>query len=273
MHDAKLAFIGGGNMARSLIGGLIGSGTQPADICAADPDPGQRDDLSRRFGITVTGENEAAAAGADVIVLATKPQVLKGAIAALGAPDIRPLYVSVAAGIRVADIRRWLGVDAAIVRAMPNTPALLGCGVTALYANPAVNAEQRELAETLMRAAGAIVWVPDEQQMDAVTALSGSGPAYFFYMIEIMTRTGVELGLAPDAAALLAQETALGAARMAMESEETVDALRARVTSPGGTTAAALAVMESQGVADGIAAGVRAACARSAELAREFGAD
>ena len=158
-------------------------------------------------------------------------------------------------------------------RLFGNTPALLGCGAAALYANPAVDAGQRELAEGIMRAAGTVVWVPKEDDLDPVTALSGSGPAYFFMLIETMIRTGVELGLEPAAAALLAEETALGAARMALESEEDVTALRRRVTSPGGTTEAALEAMTAARVPEGIAAGIRAAAARSAELARQFGSD
>ena len=273
MQGVRLAFIGGGNMARSLIGGLLASGVAPADITVGEPDEGRRDELAQTYGVKVTGDNAAAAARADVVVLATKPQVLRQALADTGPARAGALYLSVAAGIRTKDISRWLGGGVALARAMPNTPALLGCGAAALYANEAVDDQQRELAETIMRAAGAIVWVPREADLDPVTALSGSGPAYFFMLIETMVRTGVELGLDPGAAALLAEETALGAARMALESEEDVAALRRRVTSPGGTTAAALEAMEAAGVPAGIAAGIRAAAARATELARRFGAD
>jgi pyrroline-5-carboxylate reductase len=273
MRAVKLAFIGGGNMARSLVGGLLANGVSPAGITVAEPDASRREALRRRYEVAVTDDNATAARDADVVILATKPQVLEEAIAAVGHARAGTLYLSVAAGIRVDDIRRWLGGEAAIVRAMPNTPALLGCGAAALYANPAVEAGQRELAEGIMRAAGAVVWVPKEDDLDPVTALSGSGPAYFFMLIETMIRTGVELGLEPAAAALLAEETAVGAARMALESEEDVTALRRRVTSPGGTTEAALEAMAAARVPEGIAAGIRAAAARSAELARQFGSD
>lgn len=271
MEQSRLTFIGGGNMARSLIGGLIASGRDPAGITVADPDPSQREHLRSRFGIEVTGDNAAAAATADVVILATKPQILSSAVADLAPADAGILYVSVAAGIREVDIHRWLGGQAAIVRAMPNTPALLGCGVTALYANEEVSADQRESAEHVLRAAGAVVWIPDEPLMDAVTALSGSGPAYFFMLLETMVRTGVEMGLTREAATLLAEETALGAARMALESGEDLGELRRRVTSPGGTTAAAMAAMEAADVPAGIADAIRAARTRSSELAQEFG--
>lgn len=273
MKTTNLAFIGGGNMARSLIGGLLASGVQADHIVVAEPEPSRREELRRGFGVRVTDDNSAAAGQAAVIVLATKPQVLHEALASAGPGREEALYLSVAAGIRTGDIRHWLGREAAIVRAMPNTPALLGCGAAALYANAAVSEEQRELAEHIMRAAGAVVWVPKEEDLDPVTALSGSGPAYFFMLIETMIRTGVELGLEPAVATLLAEETALGAARMALESEEDIAALRRHVTSPGGTTAAALQVMEEAGVPAGIAAGIRAATARSSELGREYGAD
>ena len=207
------------------------------------------------------------------VVLATKPQMMRAALSTVTPPGRHTLYLSVAAGIRVRDIAHWLGGHEAIVRAMPNTPALIGCGASALYAAPKVSEAQRELAEGIMRAVGAMVWVPEEDMLDPVTALSGSGPAYFFLLIETMVRTGVELGLTPSAAALLAEETALGAARMALESEEDVSELRRRVTSPGGTTAAAIEAMEQAGVPAGIAAGIRAAATRSAQLAQDFGSD
>jgi pyrroline-5-carboxylate reductase len=273
MRAVKLAFVGGGNMARSLIGGLIASGVTPHSITVAEPDRSRREALRQGFDVRVTDDNAAAVEQADVVILATKPQALMGAIRSAGPARAGALYLSVAAGIRVDDIRDWLGGDVAIVRAMPNTPALLGCGAAALFANPAAEDEQRELAETIMRSVGAVVWVPREDDLDPVTALSGSGPAYFFLLIETMIKTGVELGLEPAAATLLAEETALGAARMALESEEDVAELRRRVTSPGGTTEAGLQAMEAAGVPAGIAAGIRAASARAAALARDFGRD
>jgi pyrroline-5-carboxylate reductase len=273
MRAVKLAFVGGGNMARSLIGGLVASGVTPHSITVAEPDRSRREALRRGFDVRVTDDNAAAVEQADVVILATKPQALMGAIRSAGPAREGALYLSVAAGIRVDDIRDWLGGDVAIVRAMPNTPALMGCGAAALFANPAAEDEQRELAETIMRSVGAVVWVPREDDLDPVTALSGSGPAYFFLLIETMIKTGVELGLEPAAATLLAEETALGAARMALESEEDVAELRRRVTSPGGTTEAGLQAMEAAGVPAGIAAGIRAASARAAALARDFGRD
>jgi pyrroline-5-carboxylate reductase len=273
MQTVRLAFVGGGNMAYSLIGGLLASGRQAGDIVVADPDGGRRQLLQERFGVHVTDDNATAAAGADVVIVATKPQVLRSALATLGPVAAGTLVLSVAAGIRSDDIRHWLGGHGAIVRAMPNTPALIGCGVTALHASVGTSETQRELAEGIMRAAGAVVWVADEDMLDPVTALSGSGPAYFFLLIETMIRTGIELGLEPAAATLLAEETAIGAARMALESEENVAELRRRVTSPGGTTAAAVEAMEEAGVPAGIANGIRAASARSARLARDFGSN
>ena len=273
MKAVRLAFVGGGNMAYSLIGGMLASGRHAGDIVVADPDGGRRQLLQERFGVHVTDDNATAAAGADALILATKPQVLRSALATLEQVAPGTLVLSVAAGIRSDDIRHWLGGHAAIVRAMPNTPALIGCGVTALHAALGASESQRELAESIMRAAGAAVWVADEDMLDPVTALSGSGPAYFFLLIETMIRTGIELGLEPAAATLLAEETAIGAARMALESEDDVGELRRRVTSPGGTTAAAVEAMEEAGVPAGIANGIRAASARSAALARDFGSN
>ena len=273
MQAVRLAFVGGGNMAFSLIGGLLASGRDADDIVVADPDGGQRQRVQERYGVQVTDDNADAAAGADVLVVATKPQVLRAAVATMGTVAAGTLVLSVAAGIRSDDISHWLGGHGAIVRAMPNTPALIGCGVTALHASVGTSEAQRELAEGIMRAAGAVVWVAEEDMLDPVTALSGSGPAYFFLLIETMIRTGIELGLEPSAATLLAEETALGAARMALESEDDVAELRRRVTSPGGTTAAAIEAMESAGVPAGIAAGIKAASARSARLARDFGSN
>jgi pyrroline-5-carboxylate reductase len=181
------------------------------------------------------------------------------------------LYLSVIAGIRETDLRRWLKTEGPIVRAMPNTPALLGCGIAGLYARTSVSDTQRELAESVMRSSGAVIWVEDEALLDPVTALSGSGPAYFFLLMEVMTRTGIDMGLDPEAARLLTQETALGAARMALEADAGVAELRQRVTSPGGTTAAAMEVLKSRGVPEAMADAIRAAGTRAAELAEEYG--
>ncbi len=275
MESTRITFIGGGNMARSLVGGLIADGVPPARLCVAEPDAARRTALQRDFGIEVEADNAAAAAQAGVVVLAVKPQVMQEAarsvasvVAAQGA-----LAISIAAGIRTAELARWLGAGVAVVRAMPNTPALLGCGATALYAGTGVTSDQHELAESILRAVGSVSWVEQEAQMDTVTALSGSGPAYFFLLIEAMADAATELGLPEEMARLLAVETALGAARMALESDEPVDALRRRVTSPGGTTEAALQALEAGDFRTLVATALRRAEARSRELADRFAQD
>jgi len=270
-EDLVFAFIGGGNMAGSLIGGLISGGCRPEQFRVSDPDPQQRERLWQRFGIQATDSNQQAVSGADVVVLAVKPQAAPEALAGLGSSAPDALFISVIAGIREEQLKRWLSTGAVVIRAMPNTPALLGCGVSGLHAAPSISAQQREIAENVMRSSGAVVWVEQEVLLDPVTAVSGSGPAYFFLLMEAMTRAGVELGLAPEAARLLTQETALGAARMALESDDDVADLRRRVTSPGGTTAAALAVLQARDVPGAIGEAVRAACERAAKLADEFG--
>ncbi|MFP5505962.1 MAG: pyrroline-5-carboxylate reductase, partial [Gammaproteobacteria bacterium] len=222
MSTPHLSFIGAGNMARSLIGGLIADGWPADRLRATDPDPEQRSDIANRFGIAVGDDNAAAVAGAEVVVLAVKPQVMHAVAAEIGAAAQahRPLIISIAAGIRSADLDRWLGGDAAIVRCMPNTPALVQSGATALFANPRVGAEQRDRAETILRAVGLTLWLEREEQMDAVTALSGSGPAYFFLIMEALQAAGERLGLPADTARLLTLQTAFGAAKMALESPE-----------------------------------------------------
>lgn len=273
MQTTSIAFIGGGNVARSLIGGLIADGVPATRLQASEPDPARRDALQREFGVRVTDDNAAATAAAGVVVLAVKPQIMAGVARELAAPlaGRDTLVISVAAGIRSGDLARWLGGEVAIVRAMPNTPALLGCGATALYAAPGVTAMQRERAEFILRAVGSVNWVEDEAHMDAVTALSGSGPAYFFLLIEAMADGATALGLPAALARLLALETALGAARMAIESDEDIAALRRQVTSPGGTTEAALAALESGDFRALVATALARAEARSRELADSFG--
>lgn len=258
-------------MARSLVGGLIADGCLPDNFTIADPDPGQRGQLTDSLGVNAMADNQAAAADADIVVLAVKPQDMAAAASSLRELDNRPLFITIAAGIRIADLSRWLGYKADVVRAMPNTPALLGVGVTALFADAAMATERRELAEGIMRAVGSALWVDREDLLDAVTALSGTGPAYFFLFMEHMIRTGIEMGLTPDAAQLLTQETAVGAARMALESNEDVATLRGRVTSRGGTTEAAVKVFERTSFADSIRNAIVAARDRSVGLAEEFG--
>jgi pyrroline-5-carboxylate reductase len=274
MKNTTLAFIGCGNMARSLIGGLIADGWDPSRIRAADADPAQLERISRTFPVSTYTENEAAAAGADVVVLAVKPQItaavaleLSGTIA-----QQQPLVISIAAGIRESALRSWLGEQTAIVRSMPNTPAMVQSGVTALYANPAVSEARRSIAESILRAVGVALWIEDEALMDAVTALSGSGPAYFFLFMEALQTAGIGMGLPPETARLLTLQTAIGAAKMALESSEDVTRLRRQVTSPGGTTESAVAVLEANGFADLVNKALQAAASRSRELADEFGA-
>jgi pyrroline-5-carboxylate reductase len=273
MTEPTLAFIGGGNMARSLVGGLIADGWKPARIHVADPDPQQTELLARRFSIVTTADNRAAVEHADALVLAVKPQVIRTVAGEL-APLIRlrhPLVISIAAGIRETSLREWLGKDTAIVRTMPNTPALVQSGATALYANPAVSKAQRNLAESVLRAVGLAIWVDDEAMMDAVTALSGSGPAYFFLLMEALTSAGSRLGLPEDTARLLALQTAFGAAKMALESVEDAAQLRRRVTSPGGTTERAIGVFLEHDFEGMVLQALQAATERSRELAAEFG--
>lgn len=267
-----IAFIGGGNMARSLVGGLLARGWSAEQIVAADPLPAQLDSLRAQFAVRVTDDNVVAARDADVIVLAVKPQMMRKAAGeirtALAAK--RPLLISVAAGIRASDIQRWLpGIP--IVRAMPNRPALQGCGMTALYATEDVSTERRALAEQILGAVGATLWLEREQHMDIVTAVSGSGPAYFFLLIEMLEQAGVAQGLSPEVSRKLAIETAYGSGAMAHEASEPPAVLREQVTSKGGTTAAALQVLEDRRVREAFDAAVAAATRRAAELADEFG--
>lgn len=269
MDSYRIGFIGGGNMARSLVGGLIAGGIDATRISVAEPDASKRDELSTRFGIATSQDNGTVASDVEVLVLAVKPQVMRQVVTGLAATvhEPAPLLISIAAGVRAASMLRWLGQPLALVRAMPNTPALVRSGATALYASPEVSEEQRSRAESIMRAVGQTLWIDDEGLMDAVTALSGSGPAYFFLFMEALEQAAMELGLPPEAARLLTLETAQGAARMALSSDEGPALLRKRVTSPGGTTEAALGAFAEGGFETLVARAVRAACERSAELA------
>lgn len=246
MSTPTLAFIGGGNMARSLIGGLVARGRAPASLRVAEPVEALREALAADFGVATFDRAGAAADGAGTWVLAVKPQVMKAVCESLAplAAD-RPLVVSIAAGITAGQIDAWLGGGQAVVRTMPNTPSLLGAGATGLFANPRVDAAGREAAESLMDAAGLTAWIPDEALMDAVTAVSGSGPAYVFLLAEAMQAAGEAQGLAPDTARTLVLQTILGAARMLSETGEDAATLRKRVTSPGGTTQAAIESFEA----------------------------
>ena len=278
-NDTKLpgvALIGGGQMARALIGGWCAQGALAGSIAVADPSAQQRDWLGTAFpGLRLESDNAAAAARAGVWLLAVKPQMLAGVARALAplAAAARPLVISIAAGIRAADLRRWLGPGPTIVRAMPNRPALIGAGVSALYAGPEVPDSARSVATQLLKAVGSVVWVGSEGELDAVTAVSGSGPAYFFLLIELLEAAAIAQGLAPAVARRLAVDTAAGASRMAAMSADDPATLREQVTSKAGTTAAALAVLESADLRGIVARAVAAAAQRSRELADEFGRD
>jgi pyrroline-5-carboxylate reductase len=269
----RIAFIGGGNMARSLIAGLLANGMAPDQLVVAEPLAESRGALAREFAVATCGSNAEAAELAGLWILAVKPQVMRAVCTELAplAARQRPLIVSIAAGIRCRSLREWLGTGPRLVRSMPNTPALLRAGVTALYAEPDVAEQELARCMTLFRSVGAVVRVSDEALMDAVTAVSGSGPAYFFALIEAMEAAAVAQGLSPEAAATLVRTTAAGAARMVMESDESPATLRERVTSPGGTTAAGLAALREHGYASAISAAVAAATARGRVLSADFG--
>lgn len=266
--QVEITFIGGGNMARSLVGGLLARGSAPACIHVAEPHAPLRDALARDFSVDVHADNADAALRSAVWVFATKPQVLRGVAEALApiAQLQRPLVISIAAGVSSTQLERWLGGDLAVVRAMPNTPALLGAGATGLFANSRVDAAQHALAETLMAATGLTAWIANESHMDAVTGLSGSGPAYVFLLAEAMQAAGEAQGLDADTSRTLALQTILGAARMLTESGEPAAVLRQRVTSPGGTTQAALDAFEAGGFRELVEAAIAAATRRGAEL-------
>jgi pyrroline-5-carboxylate reductase len=276
MSEQTLAFIGGGNMAASLIGGLIADGRNAQTIWVADPDRSKLDTLHHHFGVNTTSDNLQAAQESEVVVLAVKPQQLRSvaiALKSLATPS-QPLWLSIAAGIRIWDLERWLGgpVPIPILRAMPNTPALVQAGATALFANSQVTSQQRQLAESVLRAVGLTLWLSNESLMEVVTALSGSGPAYFFLVMEAMEKAAIDLGLEPSSARLLTLETAFGAAKMALESEEDSASLRRRVTSPGGATEQAIAALEESNIREAFARALRAARNRTRELAEELGA-
>jgi pyrroline-5-carboxylate reductase len=266
----KIAFIGGGNMAAALISGLLRTGRSAADLLVIEVDAARCTQLRQELGVAALTAPDASLHAADALVLAVKPQQMRAACEAARPHVGAPLVVSIAAGTRSRDIARWLGLQA-IVRTMPNTPALIGRGVTGLAASSEVTGGQRALAESILRAAGEVLWFDDEAQLDAVTAVSGSGPAYVFYFIEALARAGAELGLSAAQSRSLAVQTFVGAAHLAAESAEPLETLRARVTSKGGTTAAALAWMQANAVGARIAEAVHAAHRRAGELADEFG--
>jgi pyrroline-5-carboxylate reductase len=269
MNLEGLAFVGGGNMARSLIGGLARRGADTRRIRVAEPVPQLRQALAAEFGVQVFERGEEAVAGADLWLLAVKPQMMRTACAPLAglARTQRPLLVSIAAGIPVARLQAWLGAGLPVVRCMPNTPALLGAGVTGLFAGAGVDAAQRDRAQALLASAGATVWVDSEPLVDAVTAVSGSGPAYVFLLAEAMEAAAIAEGLPAADARTLVVQTLLGASRMLDEAGEAAAELRRRVTSPGGTTQAAIAAFQAGGFEALVGRAVNAARERGAALA------
>ena len=268
MEKVTLAFIGAGNMASSLIGGLISDDFPASSLWVSDPTAEKLAAIQARFAVHTTTDNQEAVGKAQVVVLAVKPQVL-----AVVAKDLATiiqqrdcLVISIAAGVRQADLSRWMGQEVAIVRCIPNTPALVGSSATGLFANDYVSAEQQALAESVMRAVGITQWLKQEEDMDTVTALSGSGPAYFFLIMEALEEAAVAQGLERQTAHLLTIQTALGAAQMALRSNVDLATLRAQVTSPGGTTEEALQVLRSGNMRELLAQAIAAAKARAQQL-------
>jgi pyrroline-5-carboxylate reductase len=273
MSDINIGFIGGGNMARSLVGGLLHTHWSGDRLLVAEPDAEKREYFASRLGVRAEQDNQLVVEQCQVVVLAVKPQVMQQVCEPLraAAQAARPLFVSIAAGVREPSLQQWLGGGLPIVRAMPNTPALVGSGASALYANALVDDAQRDLAESLLRAVGVTVWLDREALLDTVTALSGSGPAYFMLFMETLEQAAIGHGLAADTARLLVLETCLGAAKLAMESGEELADLRRRVTSPGGTTEAALQVMQQRGLDETLRQAFDAAVRRGDELATALG--
>ena len=268
-----IGFIGAGNMARSLASGLLKNGWHNNQIFLSDPEASQRQSIESVLGVKTFADNATVVARAETLVLAVKPQVLAEVAKALAqtVQKKKPLIISIAAGVRLEDIDRWLGEGLPIVRAMPNTAALIGSGATGLFANERVNESMRNQAESILRAVGVTVWLKDEYLMDVVTALSGSGPAYFFLVMEALEQAATESGLDPKQARLLTLETAYGAAKMALEGHEEPSQLRRRVTSPGGTTEQAVKVLEQGDIHHLFKQAVQAAINRSQEIADMFG--
>jgi pyrroline-5-carboxylate reductase len=272
----KISFIGGGNMATALIAGLAGKVAQGADIHVIDPNPEALEKLHAQYGVSTSPEIGAPVASSDVIVLAVKPQQMREVALRLQSQleirkDTRPLLLSIAAGIRGADLSRWLNGYGAIVRTMPNTPALIGQGITGMVAMAGVSEAQKQAADSILRAVGQTVWLDEESLIDPVTAVSGSGPAYVFYFLEAMQQAALEMGLSQEQGRDLAIATFTGAAQLAAQSDEPAEVLRQRVTSKGGTTHAAITSMEAAGVKQAIVDAMKAAAARGRELGEELG--
>ncbi|MDB5742250.1 MAG: pyrroline-5-carboxylate reductase [Polaromonas sp.] len=270
LGNEHIAFIGGGNMASAIIGGLIKRGLSASQIKVVEPFAEQRSKLAEQFQVAVSETPDASLSQATLVVWAVKPQTFKEAAEQGRAHTSKALHLSVAAGIRSDTIAGWLGTER-VVRAMPNTPALIGLGVTALFARPGATDADRLAVQAVVRTTGAYLWLRQETQLDAVTALSGSGPAYVFYFLEAMVQAGIDMGLAPEEAHRLAVGTFVGASALAQASSEPPEVLRARVTSKGGTTHAALSAMERGGLKAQFMQAIEAARLRASEMGDEFG--
>ena len=266
----KIGFIGGGNMAQAILGGLMSKGQAAGDCVVVDPNAGAQGKLAAT-GVTASLSIDARLLACDVILLAVKPQSMKEAVAPLSGMLASQLIISIAAGVRAGDLSRWMGGYQRLVRAMPNTPALIQAGITGLYAMPGVSSAEKATAETLMNAVGKSAWFDDEAMLDAVTAVSGSGPAYVFYFVEALEQAAMEMGFNPEQARLFATETFLGGARLAAQSADAPATLRANVTSKRGTTERAIDHFESAALKKHFVEGVKAARARAAELGDEMG--
>lgn len=267
MKDTRLAFLGAGNIAQAIIGGLLDNGFEAGNITAADPVPAQRERLAAR-GINATADNVEAARAADVIIISVKPDVVQTLAGEIAGVASDKLLISVAAGITIGNIVEALGGPAAVIRCMPNTPALVQCGMIGLFANQTVTPDRKDIADAILGAVGECIWVAAESDLDAVTAISGSGPAYFFYVMEAMEEAGQKLGLPPDMVHRLVTGTAMGAATMTVNGEDSPAALRRKVTSPGGTTEAALNELQEGKLPDLFEKAVRAAWQRSKALSQ-----
>ena len=273
MSNNKVAFLGGGNMGRALIGGLLRRGTRPEHLTVGESAQAARDSLATDFGIQATPDNAAAVESASVVVVAVKPQIAGSVLVPLQPclQRTRPLVISVAAGIRVAALESWCGAAVPVIRAMPNRPALVGAGATAIFAPPGIDSTHREVAERVMQAVGQVVWVAREDDLDVVTALSGSGPAYFFLLAELLMQGAIDLGLEPAAARQLAIATLHGAGQLVHAGDGDLAQMRAEVTSKGGTTEAALNQFAAADLRGTVARALEAATLRSRELAAQFG--
>lgn len=269
----KIAFLGGGNMAGALIGGLLAKGYQRGAISVIEVSPPARERLAAQHGVRATSAPDAATGEAEIIVLAVKPQDMRAALAGLPGNLSEKLVISIAAGVRIDALSRWLGGHRKLVRCMPNTPALIGAGITGLYAAPEVSADERGKAAAILGAVGEVVWVQDERLLDPVTAVSASGPAYVFWFIEQLAASAERLGIAQDVARKLALHTVLGAAKLAAGSDQPPGELRRQVTSKGGTTEAALKVFDEEKLAERFGKALEAASRRGAELGDLLGKD